>query len=150
MGILDRIFKEMFEDKAGRIHAISAGWDFNPSKSLIKRTIERNPNFYRGKPYIRKDADEKEMTLIRRRTVSCPNPEVERGKFPRSQNKDGPSRWYIPYSICRKCEYHRKSEHKYRFPRCLFRASINPIQAAIEETQGILSKAVDEAKKIMG
>lgn len=149
MGILDRIFREMFEDKAGKIHISSGGWDFNPSASLIQKTIARNPNFYRGNPHIRKDADGKEMTLVHRRTVSCPNPEVESEKFPRCQNKVGLSSWYIPHSICRKCQYHRKSEHKYRFPRCLFKASQNPQMEALKGTMECFGNAVREANQLL-
>ncbi len=153
MGLLDRIFKDIFEDKAGKIHISSGGWLFNPSESLVNKTLCRNANFYRGKPYVRKDADGNDMTLVHQRSVICPNPEMGQGIYPRHESEPNkPKKYSVPYVVCRKCQYHEKTEHRgrYRFPRCMFRAADKPAEEAIKGTMGLLSDATTEANKIMG
>ena len=148
MGILDRIFRDMYEQKAGRLYPSPGGWAFNPPQWLIDKTIRRCPNMHiGGKPHIAADADGKPMTFVSRRTVLCPQ-ETCAGEYPRAKRPAG--RWYFPDALCRKCQFREKASRKYRFPRCLCKASKDPGMDALRGTFGALQKAVNETEVIMG
>jgi hypothetical protein len=153
MGILDQIFRDIFEQKAGRIHISPGGWDFNPPAWLVQETMRKCPNlFIGGKPCIRQDADRKDMTLVHRKTVCCPREETCNGIYPRFKPRVQGQRptWYFPESLCRKCQFREKTSRKYRFPRCLCKASANPGMDALQGTFGALQDAANKTRQIMG
>jgi hypothetical protein len=154
MGILDHIFKDLFYTNTGRIYYTSGGWVKHPSQKLLDKTYAINPNLRNNTYQYSYDADGKEMVLVIQRSVHCPNPEIGQDKHPRIATKAKPDlkRYSVPSFICKKCQFHKKSDHrgKYRFPRCTFASSQNPAKEAFNGTVKLLDTAITEAKKIMG
>lgn len=155
MGILDRILRNSFEAKAGRIRFFPNNYVFTYTEAQYQAMIKRNPRLYaahKGKLLTHTDADGREAFLIHQRSVYCRNSELCEGKgYPRYEDDRG-SKWWYPAKECRNCEHHKKAERRglYRFPRCMFRASEKPGQEALKEMFGIVNNAVKDANEMMG
>lgn len=141
MSIWSEIHRDNIEYFAGRIRSYPCGWVFEPSRALIRRTIETgnkwfvlaNPDAPEGEKALRtkQDVDGKTCTITKQRTVWCPSGELQQGKYPHMRNKDGKREWWeVPASVCRKCPHHIKARKGYRYPCCGLRSHENPRKAA--------------------
>lgn len=138
MGIFDRLFKDILESSNGRIYTTSGCWMFDPSPKLLEKSRLK---------LIRNDDTGREMKLVGKPGVHCPNPEVCSGKYPKYKDKD---MWSIPACVCRKCQYYSKSTRAIRYSHCLWRKAKNGgAFGAIAKTTEIVNKALEETDKIM-
>ena len=142
MGTLDYIYRRKLETYRGRIAITSGGWTFAPTKAEIKKVLAS------GNPHIHESVDGtgKKIYLVSRRSVFCYNPAI--GDYPKSSESE---LWFVPWSVCRKCEHYRKSTRKRRYPACDWRRKrLGGTAGAAKATVKIFEEAVKTADKMIG
>ena len=86
-------------------------WTFNPTEAQMARSKGPRPLL------TELDSTGKPATLITGRAVLCPNIEQCEGNYPTFA--DSPGVWWIPLTVCRKCQYHNQ---RGRFVLCQYAA----------------------------
>lgn len=147
MSIWTRMANDIFERKAGRIRAAPGSHVFEAPDWLIEKTRKVNPRLVsEGKLTVNTpDLDGRDAFLVSQRSVRCPKSEGRQGIYPRYERG-----YCYPEKLCKKCEHRVPAGGKYKWPRCLLRAADDPKRAAAEEFMSCFTKAVEEAKEILG
>jgi hypothetical protein len=137
MSTLSQLIKDQNEAYNGRIWYTPGNWVFEPTPQQLKL---RNRS--------RKDATGREMYLVRQRGVDCFNPDVGEGQYPKSTSS---SCWFIPWSVCRKCQYYRKGgTDGLRYPHCAWlRERRGGDRGAAKARIAALGKAIKFADEMM-
>lgn len=130
----------------GRIHWHSNMWA-DIGSQWDKRRI-RNENLIGSKHVNDQGEFERDgYVLVHRRSVwNCPNPPGD--DF--HQNKSGS--YMVPATECKKCAFHRTSQGRIRFPRCVFKAPEDTKKAianGIESANSLLNAAIKKTSKIL-
>jgi len=143
MNTIARMIQDIFESNAGRINFTSSGWVYNPSTTLLNKTKN-----IRDFNIVKQSADDRTMTLVMLKSVSCLNPEVGSDIYPRLNSKKQ-NIWSVPASVCKKCKFYKIKDSKFKFVRCLYKSQDNPYLVTISDITNIVGTAVKEVNGLM-
>ncbi len=138
------IARDQRDFKLGRIHFVRSGYAFCDQGAVTKSGIKLYPVI---------DADGKQASAALKESVSnCEAQELCRGKYPMFSRREGQRLvFYVPRSVCRKCQYYLKSERRRHFACCShLRDRRVDASSPLVQLVSMTDQAVDRAKEILG
>lgn len=147
MSVFAYLSKALFDSTVGRIRWRSSMWALvggphDKNRLQNERLAGKGPRFNERGELLHNGA-----VLVKKISTLCPKP-------PRDEFYSDGKFFWVPATVCRACQYHRKANRSFRFPRCTFKSHGDKtkldakIEAAIQ-TSEVFDRAIHRAKEII-
>lgn len=151
MGILNQLFKAIWESNAGKIHWNHNMWALIGSRWDKVRIVNKNFMGKESERFTKEgclvNREDNTVLVYRYHTSNCPCPPGD------DFYVGDKGRAWVPATECRKCPHHRAKSKQFPFARCVFSAPESASDVAdstIGTFNGFVDTAIEKAKEITG